>query len=87
MTVTEACSNPTGEDAQDHMHKDCMKAVRLTLKAVSEARVRWMSSAAVKKEPRADVPGVAAVPGPPVVVAELPRATKRRRWGAAAGDA
>ena len=41
---------PEDESAQDRMHNDCMAAMRLTLKAASEARVTWMSAAALKRE-------------------------------------
>ena len=36
---------PMEDKAQDAMHNDFMRAVRLTARAVSEARVKWMAGA------------------------------------------
>ena len=41
---------PQDGEGQTKMHNDCMTAVRLQLKTVSEARVKWMSVAASKRE-------------------------------------
>jgi hypothetical protein len=42
---------PEDEEMQDKMHNDCMTSMRLTLKSVSEARVKWMSTLGpVKRE-------------------------------------
>ena len=47
-----AADFPKETASQESMHNDLMKAVRLTIRAVSEARVQWMSA----KRPReADV--------------------------------
>ena len=71
------------EGQQDRMHNDCMTAVRLTLTAVSEARVKLMTSASLKRErqpPEGEAVAPAAdggVTGPPTVVAGV----WRRRVG------
>ena len=55
---------PVDETTQDRVHNDCMLAVKFGLRAVSEARVRWISSAAssLKRGQEAAVPGVSAAP-------------------------
>ena len=68
---------PQDEEAQDKMHNDCMTAVRLTLKSVSDARVKWMSSAAVKRERQEVAPEDAGE------AAHGPRAPLRPRIGRA----
>ena len=42
-------SFPEAHDGRDNMHNDCMKSAKLTLQTVSRARVKWMSSAPVKR--------------------------------------
>ena len=54
---------PDDEDGQTKMHNDCMEAVRLELKTVSQARVKWMSGGAgVKRE--LEPPAAAEPAGP-----------------------
>ena len=64
---------PQDGRGQDLMHNDCMSAVRLTLKQVSEARVKWMSVVSVKRE--LDESGAEA---PAVVPGGAPPAQRRR---------
>ena len=69
---------PDEESDQDKMHNDCMRAFRLTLNSVSEARVKWMARAAMKREIESEVPVAGAA------AADIPPRPPRRRLEVAA---